>query len=102
MKREPIKLEEGARFTLRLSQTSPAVVYDFEAEFPDSVQKGIATLELERGAVTLQSDGTLPEWLRASISRLLRSLWRARSVSRSTELWPRRLTRWRQGRTDSA
>jgi len=89
-----MKPARGARFTLRLAETSPLVVYRFEVETPNGVRSGQASVELEAGEVRTQSDGELPAWLSGTMTRLLRSLWRARTAPGSPP-WPRRLTRWR-------
>ena len=87
--------EHGVRFTLRLSATTPLVVYQLRAELNGLVALGQVTLDTAEGRVAIEADRELPEWTTNTVKRLLRSLWRERRLA-SHAAWPRRLTRWRQ------
>lgn len=89
--------EHGARFTLRLTHSTPAVAYRFEAELPDGTLVGTATVEPSDGAVHVDAPQSLPGWLENTVVGLLRSLWRVRRDPHDSPPWPRRLTRWRRG-----
>lgn len=92
----PMEAAEGARFTLRLErEDAGAVVYKFDAELGEVPGAGSVRVELETGAVTLESEPAVPGWLESTVVGLVRSLWRTRRDPRAATPWPRRLTRWR-------
>jgi len=91
-----MEAREGARFTLRLEhEDAGAVVYKFDAELGEVPGAGSVRVELGTGAVTLESEPAVPEWLESTVVGLVRSLWRARRDPATAASWPRRLTRWR-------
>ena len=92
-----MKPEYGARFTLRLTQSTPQVVYGVEVELPDATIAGVVTVEPSSGAVRVTAEPQVPGWLESTVVGLLRSLWRVRRNPSESDPWPRRLTRWRNG-----
>ncbi len=88
-------LGHGARFTLRLVESGPVVVYRALVELPDSTLHGSMQVSVSTGTVEANFEAELPGWLDSTMRGLLRSLWRARCGPGSAAEWPRRLTRWR-------